>query len=224
MNEYPKINSLWMRDDRGRVILDQFAQPEYAFLADKPWLWTEKVDGTNIRIGWRPMDESVDPLPSWIRGRSDNASIPPKLLGVLVGLWRSLPWAEAFPTVDVMSEVTLYGEGYGAGIQKGGMYRPDPSFVLFDVNVGGWWLRRPDVEDVAFKLGLDVVPIVAECDLHDAVGIVRDGFVSAWDEARPEGIVGRPAVDLWDRKGERITTKIKAKDIARAATSARGDR
>lgn len=211
--EFPKINTLWKRDDRGRVIVGDYSESEFEFLVDRPWIWTEKVDGTNIRIGWRPQDEGFDPLPLWIRGRTDNAMIPPRLLAHLVPLWHSLPWATTFPTVNVRSHVTLYGEGYGAGIQKGGMYRSDPSFVLFDVQVGPWWLRRSDVEDVAANLGVDVVPVVATSTIPEAVDLVRSGFDSAWPGARPEGLVGRPAVDLWGRRGQRITTKIKAKDL-----------
>ncbi len=217
MVEFPKINTLWKRDDRGRVIVGDYSEPEFEFLADRPWIWTEKVDGTNIRIGRPPLwsSKNADPLPYWIRGRTDNAMIPPRLLAHLVPLWQSLPWSATFPTLDAMSHVTLYGEGYGAGIQKGGMYRPDPSFVLFDVQVGSWWLQRSDVEDVAANLDVDVVPVVATATIAEAVELVRSGFDSAWPGARPEGLVGRPAVDLWGRKGQRITTKIKAKDLAR---------
>ncbi len=213
MIEYPKINTLWKRDERNQIIEGDYSCPEFGFLADLPWQWTEKVDGTNIRIGWRPMDDHVDPIPSWIRGRTDNAQLPPKLVGHLIELWRSVPWAEAFPDLDVMSEVTLFGEGYGAGIQKGGQYRADQSFVLFDVKVGDWWLRRPDVEDVAAKLNLDVVPVVMESTIADAVQVVKEGFSSSWVSAAPEGLVGRPVVDLFNRKGERIITKIKRKDF-----------
>lgn len=210
---YPKIHSIWKRDERGHIVPGSWSRDEFEFLADRPWLWTEKVDGTNIRIGWRPMDESVGPVPSWIRGRSDNAQIPPKLLAVLVDLWHALPWSTTFPDVDGTSAVWLYGEGYGAGIQKGGHYRPDPGFVLFDVKVGDWWLRRSDVEIVGVELGVDVVPLVAECPITEAIDIVRDGFKSAWPDATPEGLVGRPAVDLWNRQGQRVTTKLKWRDL-----------
>lgn len=213
---YPKIHSIWKRDERGQIMPGTWARDEFEFLAERPWLWTEKVDGTNIRIGWRPMHEDVSPVPSWIRGRSDNAQIPPKLLAVLVDLWHTLPWAATFADADE-SEVWLYGEGYGAGIQKGGQYRPDPGFVLFDVKVGPWWLRRADVVTVGADLGVDVVPLVAECPIAEAVEIVRGGFKSEWPGAAPEGLVGRPAVDLWNRQGQRVTTKLKARDLGAAS-------
>ena len=62
--------------------------------------------------------------------------------------------------------ITLYGKGYGGGIQKGGgAYTSKTkggavSFRLFDVLVGETWLRRADVEDVAAKLSIKCVPLI----------------------------------------------------------------
>lgn len=219
LDEYPKINSLWKRDERGRVIIGDYSQSEYEFLAELPWEWTEKVDGTNIRLGWAPW--TGDLTVELIRGRTDNAQLPPHLLTRLVEIHTSLPWRDVFEDGSALEHdpnkhVTLYGEGYGAKIQKGGgNYLPDRcDFVLFDVKVGRWWLRRPDVEDVARKLGVDAVPVVGTMTIPEAVELVRsDGFVSQWRNASPEGLVGRPLVDLFDRRGERITTKVKARDL-----------
>jgi hypothetical protein len=213
MGPYPKINSLYKRDpNTNRIVIGDFAQPEFEFLADVPWLWTEKVDGTNIRIGWEP-GAGPTSAPAYLWGRTDNAQLPPKLARRLSDLWSTLPWADVFD-----SEVCLYGEGYGAGIQKGGgNYIPDGvDFVLFDVLVAGrWWLGRADVEDVATKLGLDVVPIVTTSTIPYAERLVLDGaFMSKWPGVYAEGLVGRPVVDLYSRKGERITTKIKRKDYS----------
>lgn len=121
-------------------------------------------------------------------------------------------WKSAFPDAD---DVTLYGEGYGAKIQSGGMYRPDQALIVFDVMVGRWWLLDEDVADVAAKLGLDVVPVIGAFSLEEAWGgITRGVYESRWDGARLEGLVGRPAVDLFNRKGERIIVKMKVKDWA----------
>jgi hypothetical protein len=113
----------------------------------------------------------------------------------------------------------LYGEGYGARIQKGGgNYKPDGvDFVLFDVQVGDWWLRREDAEDVDANLGLRVVPIVGGGTLHQAAEWVgeRGGFTSQWGDFLAEGLVLRPTVELKTRSGQRIITKIKAKDFVK---------
>ena len=108
----------------------------------------------------------------------------------------------------------LYGEGYGPKIQKGGgNYRADQDFVLFDVKVGDFWLQRGDVEDVAKKLGLDVVPIIGEGTLAEMVELARQGFKSRWGDFIAEGIVARPSVELRSRNGSRLITKIKHSDF-----------
>ena len=52
MIEYPKIDGPFVRDPKGKVILGQWRLPEFEYLKDNLWAWTEKIDGTNIRIGW----------------------------------------------------------------------------------------------------------------------------------------------------------------------------
>jgi hypothetical protein len=84
-------------------------------------------------------------------------------------------FASVFPDSTPESPVILYGEGYGPGIQKGGgNYGSDQSFVLFDIKIGPWWLRREDVLEIADKLMIpDVVPVVGKGTLADMVALVR---------------------------------------------------
>ena len=112
-----------------------------------------------------------------------------------------------------IDEVTIYGEGYGAGIQKGGGYGKDQDFILFDILIDGWWLNRSAIEDIAKTLGLKVVPIIGEGTLSTLVDEVREGFNSIWGDFEAEGIVARPAVELQTRGGQRIITKLKTRDF-----------
>lgn len=212
MTEYHKIDSIFKRDTRGRIVETEYARPEFEYLADNTWVFTEKVDGTNIRLGYGGDPNFRGNEHSFIRGRTDNAQLPPHLLNRLVEIMRAAPFESVFD-----GPVVLYGEGYGAKIQKGGgNYIPDGcDFVLFDVRVGNWWLRRDAVEDVAQKLGLTVVPVLGKGTLTDAVEMARDGFPSArWPGVKmAEGLVLRPEVELFDRRGDRVITKIKHKDF-----------
>lgn len=109
----------------------------------------------------------------------------------------------------------MYGEGYGHKIQKAGSnYLADSqSFVLFDVKIGDWWLRRKDVEDVAKTLNIDTSPIVGFGTLNDAIKMTKEGFRSNWGEFIAEGLVLRPSEPVFDRKGDRVITKVKHKDF-----------
>lgn len=113
-------------------------------------------------------------------------------------------------------QVILFGEGYGAKIQKGGgNYRSDVSFILFDVYLPeqNLWLKRDAVEDIAKTFGVDVVPIVYEGDIAGAVEFVKGKPKSTIGVADMEGIVCKPAVDILDRMGRRLVVKIKACDF-----------
>lgn len=116
-------------------------------------------------------------------------------------------------------EACLYGEGYGAKIQKGGNYISNgTNFILFDCKVGEWWLTRESVEEIATNLEIPVVPIIGRGKLLDAVDFVKKGYTSTIAENKnyiAEGLIMKPAVELFNRKRERIITKIKHKDFLR---------
>lgn len=207
MNEYHKIQTLFKRDmeRNGKTLLEgQWTIPEFEYLQNNAWVFTEKVDGTNIRVMLK--DGAVT-----FGGKTDSAQIPAQLVTRLNE--RFLPLAAKM--LEVFGcDACLYGEGYGAKIQKGGgNYRPDQDFVLFDVKVGDWWLQRADVEDVAKKLSLDVVPIMGVGTLHHAIALAKAGIASTWGPFEAEGIVARPETELKTRNGHRIITKIKCRDF-----------
>lgn len=211
-NKYHKIPSVFKRNMGGdkKLIIGDWALPELKYLKDNDWIFTEKVDGTNIRIMWNGEEVTFG-------GRSDDAQIyTPLLLKLQEKFMRMEPrqkFAEIFGTEEV--DVVLYGEGYGNRIQSIGKdYIADGvDFVLFDVSINRLWLERVNVEDIAGKLDTKVVPIIGHGTLKEMVDLVKKGFKSKWGEFTAEGIVARPRVDLLTRRRERIITKIKYKDF-----------
>ena len=204
MSEYHKIQTIFKRDTTGKIIEGQYSLPEFEYLSKNEWLFTEKVDGTNIRVIFK--DGKVT-----FNGKTDNAQIPASLVTRLYDLFTPLlpKMQEIFPDGGI-----IYGEGYGAKIQKGGgNYKATQDFVMFDVNVGGWWLRYPDLLDVANKLGIEVVPIIGKGTLADAVEAAKIGITSHWGNFQAEGIVARPEIELRCRNGDRVITKIKCRDF-----------
>lgn len=221
MKEFPKIQSIFKRDEKTHKFvedtwsLDAWRLPEFEYLKNNVWLWTEKVNGTNIRVIWEldfcPEIPVGDKLT--FAGKTDDAQIPPFLYEKLGQIFTE----EKFKTLYPDMPMCLYGEGYGARIQKGGgNYISDGvDFVLFDVMIDGWWLKRKDVEDIALKLGIKTVPIVRKGTLIEAVEFARNGFKSQWGDFLAEGLVLIPQVGLKTRAGNRIVTKVKYKDFKR---------
>jgi ATP-dependent RNA circularization protein (DNA/RNA ligase family) len=203
MKEYHKIQTVFKRDERGKIIVGEYSLPEFQYLASNKWTFTEKVDGTNIRVIWQ--DRAIR-----FGGKTDNAQMPTFLYDRLVQLFTPERMLTAFDC-----DACLYGEGFGAKIQKGGgnYIQNGVDFVLFDVRVGDWWLKREDVQEIATKLGITTVPLVGFGTLYEMVNKAEAGFNSMWGDFKAEGIVARPCVELRARNGERIITKIKHKDF-----------
>jgi ATP-dependent RNA circularization protein (DNA/RNA ligase family) len=203
--EYHKIETLYERDLNSFKLKPELILKNRVYGIIKSWVWTEKIDGTNIRAIWKDGNLSFG-------GRTDNAQTPADLLSYL----RENVTIENLRTVFPDTPVVVYGEGYGAGIQKvGGLYSATKKFIVFDVKVGDWWLSDENMRGVANKLGLEAVPLIGEMTLEDATAKVRDGFKSALNGgmAQAEGMVGRPIEALFDKKGSRLIVKLKTKDF-----------
>lgn len=209
MREYHKIETLFERDEKTKkLIIGKFRNPTVEYLKDNIWQFTEKVDGTNIRIYW-------DGHQVQFGGRTDKAQIPAHLVNRLNELFGGETNEELFEQKFGENEVELFGEGYGVKIQNGGLYRDDVDFILFDVMINGNYQPRESVEDIANYFGIDVVPIVLEGTLQDGVDYVLNNrkSVVAKNGAEIEGVVGRPKVELNDRTGKRCIVKIKYRDF-----------
>ena len=178
------------------------------------WILTEKIDGTNIRIIYTPDDKLL------IRGRTDRASIPTFLLEELQNIF-TIDKVKSILDNPIEKGLCLYGEGYGAKIQKGGgNYNQYNSFRLFDIWIDGWWLEWDSVVETAEKLNIKTVPLlgVAPMDIKEAVSLVKDNFLSevANEEGitghKAEGIVARAYPTMLFRRGNTIKWKLKVKD------------
>lgn len=227
MTTYSKIDTLFDRDDSFRVDVTRLRRPVFGTI-DR-WLVTEKVDGTNMRLIFQmdenPGGDGTEPpvLSTAVRGKTDNASVPPQLLAHCQALVDRLRSTVGGLMLDRgLTEYVLYGEGYGAKIQGGGRYRPDQGFVLFDVGVGGGrFLADEVVTATAEQLMLPRVPLLNGGEpmaTDEVVKLVQGGFASdaatTFDpEFMAEGVVARTVEPLYDNRGERLVWKLKAKDF-----------
>lgn len=217
MLKFPKIETLFERGDDHKLIEPLvFKNPAHEIISR--WVVTEKLDGMNMRVGLKYGDEKIQ-----IAGRSDNAQIHPELTD----------WIQTNITVDKFTalfnddtepgtEMVLFGEGFGAGIQKGAYYSAEKRFRLFDVAIccpDTHWLDNKTVFDFSVRLGIRFVPTLSmRGDMDYIVKLVRGGFntIATDTDMEPhtaEGIVARPIVPLFDARGSRIIIKLKTKDF-----------
>jgi hypothetical protein len=213
---YTKINTLYKRDEKGNIMLGEYSRPEFEYLHDVPWIAYEKLDGTNMSYYWNGHILEI-------HGKTDNASIPAPLQKKMEELVTVEMMQKVFPLKydaegnEIPMLVIIYGEGYGSKIQKGGgrYISNDVNFRVFDVNIDGWWLELKDVEDIANKLNLEMVVPFGELTIAEAEEMVKTGFISPIAEDTTliaEGLVLRPNVQLFNKRGERIMVKIKYRD------------
>jgi len=217
MFKYPKIKTLFNRDEKFKVT-EEIRLPEFENI--KNWLITEKIDGTNIRIIFTPDDKL------FIRGKTDNASIPTFLLEELQKIF-TIEKVKAVLNNPIEKGLCLYGEGYGAKIQKGGgNYNQGNSFRLFDVWIDGCWLEWDNVMEIAKQLNIETAPTLpvfcsktATMNITEAVSIVKRKVLQS-EVARKEnnmeilaeGIVARAYPTMLFRNGIPIKWKLKIKD------------
>ena len=213
MKEYIKIETLFNRDIEGtkKLIEGSYRNPTVEFLKNNQWEWTEKVDGTNIRVMWDGHAVSFG-------GRTDRANIPAPLVNKLNEYFGGETNAQLFEQTFGEREVILFGEGYGAKIQSGGDYVDDGKsvdFIMFDLMIGGNYQDRNSVNRCAEMFGVKVVPVVGYGTLDEAVAYVKTHPLSKLGQCchDMEGIVCRPVIELNDRCQNRIIVKIKWEDF-----------
>jgi hypothetical protein len=92
---YGSIKNVFKRDlDTSKIISGEFSLPEFEYLQNCRWTFTEKIDGMNVRV---VLDDTID-----FRGRSDAAHMPGPLMVHL---------RDTFDIESVREESRLYGEG-----------------------------------------------------------------------------------------------------------------
>jgi hypothetical protein len=232
MQYYPHIDTCFKRSqekgpNHNKIIYGDWTRPEFEALKDLKWEATEKIDGTNmsyqIVCSGGTMDISI-------AGKTPAANIPEHLLKVMQDKLTPEKISEVFGKlndttneIEMPWKIEIFGEGYGVKIQKGGNYLKDRAdFILFDVKITPVengkpiWLTRESCENIAQKLGIDIVPLIGYFTLDEAIEYVRKGFKSVIAQNRDydaEGLVLRAPCGLLTRMGERLITKIKHCDF-----------
>ncbi|MFZ7134327.1 MAG: RNA ligase family protein [Eubacteriales bacterium] len=220
MIKYPKIETLYNRNKETHFVTDEVRCPEFENI--NKWLVTEKIDGMNIRICYESL--GVDRISGSIRGRTDNAQLPGKLFDFLKEKFTLDTFKVIIGDKPKPDKMILFGEGYGAKIQKGGGdYCSGNSFRLFDVWIDGYWLEWDSVEHIADLIGIKTAPVIMETTVENAVDLItriKNSSEVALIENRTwkqiEGIVARAYPMVLFRNGNPVKWKLKYSDYNRS--------
>ena len=212
MTQYPKMQSLYMREDKGNkkgnLLLGQFVNDEVQII--KFWTVTEKMDGTNIRIIIDAINKDIQ-----IKGRTDRSNLPSFIMDYLTNLVDSR--ASGLFADFEGKEVVLYGECIGNKINKNIYKLEGQDFILFDVKVNGMWLKIENMNEIAVKHSFKYIEILGHVfNSQDAVEYVEKDVQSKYsDKAIIEGVVCRSSPTMLYRNGDPIYFKLKRKDFRR---------
>lgn len=208
MKEYHKIYNLYKRDGSGKLIEGNYVLHEFEYLSNCQWDFYEKVDGTNIRIMWNGSNVRIG-------GKSNNAQIPCDLLEILTDKFCNPTSLKLFNEKFGEKSVCLYGEGYGAGIQKVGIKynSKNKMFILFDILIDDYWLEKSNVFDIASIFSISHAPLKLTGKFTDAIDFLKKECKSTLGDCEIEGLIGIPKLTLLTKNKERMIVKIKTKDI-----------
>lgn len=194
---YPKINSLYKRDERGKFIPHDYACEEFLQLADVDWEWTYKWNGTCAGVWFRPdrVNEAF--------GKSARSELNGEMMQAL------FTWGIDFPQFKGTG-LTVYGELVGPKIQSNLHGLETVEFKPFDVRdaEGRWWPKHRVQEHAGGGSVLVASLDLVETELRDPTetdsGAIA-GFFEGQYGTYEEGVVGTP--NLCNLAGERIITK-----------------
>lgn len=212
MREYHKIENLYKRNPKKKseLLVGTYTRPEFALI--DIWDVTEKVDGTNVRLGFDKYGDYE------YRGRTDNAQFTIGQENFLDDLCFELKSG----VVKLINRfgldfLTIYGELYGPKIQAGGNYSDELGFRAFDMLVNDkMWLAPDDVRNNCEELGLNQVPNLGTMDTKSIFSMVAGGFKSTFAknaEYDAEGVIAKPPFNLYDQRGSRVMFKLKTCDL-----------
>jgi hypothetical protein len=238
--EYPKTENLLARGEDHRLVAGELRKPEFGLPC--AWHVTEKIDGFNLRVVYCPADGTVS-----VRGRSDRANIPDDLRANVNAMLPAQRLADQFDEYlgSDGSTVTLYGEAYGPGIQRGGGYREDKSVRFFDAlymrpqaigpeggdrRYAASWCNPSTVEWLCGLLSIPYVPVLSRSATLDEVTMIvsnqigrepghkhssRAAQEDGGEGKAAEGVVCRTDPYLFTHGGSRLMFKLKVEDLER---------
>lgn len=192
------------------------------FAPEEEVVVTEKIHGTNFRAGWVPFVATnwhqrllklLRLTPQWqfVYG-SHYTQLSDKLL--YKGYYEKNVYAEMVKKYDLKNKIrkgdVIYGEIYGAGIQKGYDYglKDSRDMIVFDIKHNGKYLDFRDFVWACYDYSLQTPPVLYKGPFSGANldELVSGSSVLAPTQKVREGVVIKPLIegDLLPRKGAKV--------------------
>lgn len=183
MIKYPKIETLFVRDKETFKVIPELNPRLEAFNNVRNIIITEKIDGTNAQIElWH---NNLIGIGVNIYSRNnllyhflfdtkklaeekDIMSIKQTILkrvdlqGLKQWYYKNFCVDKEGKEREVSTLVHFFGEVYGKGINKGGIYSNEKQFRAFDIQIGEHFISFYRVKEICKELNLKIVPVIYE--------------------------------------------------------------
>jgi len=213
--KFGKFSSPFKKDEKF-INTDELSQE----LPVGKWIKTEKIDGTNIRIILTKIEDEFIDRDILVGSRKLILNQDDKSSKQYVDCLKEINLnkiKEYFK--DVKSTIVIYGEGYGAGIQKGGIYSKDKNFRVFDIRIGEAYQDFEYVNKVCIDNQLNIVPVFSTVDeitykeCVESLKNFNETLINEGSGGKPEGLVYKFEPVLLNKYKERLMFKVKFKDF-----------
>jgi RNA ligase (TIGR02306 family) len=189
-----------------------------SFVVGEPVIVTEKIHGTNVRLGYCPESDGKDY--KWMAGshglrrreelpESDKVSL----------YWQPFKWV---PTLKDMidairahynvASVVVYGEIFGSGVQDltYGLKNSEKGFRVFDISINNQYLDAPDLAKWCITFDVPMVNVLYHGPFRwDLMEQMAEGNTTMEGSTNVrEGIVIRPEMDCVDAYGRKVRKMI----------------
>lgn len=187
------------------VYLDKCPQDKYM------WCITEKIHGSNFQVFYDGENVLIGSRNHFV----DDFNNLKELLA---------PYMNKIKSLYVNIPVTLYGEVYGDGIQKGVKYSKTKKFRFFDLKVGDTFLPYYGAINIFKELELPYIPVreLFESTFKEVVANantrfnseIAEGEYAELEDNLCEGVVIKPYYEeLTTIKGDRVIIKKKNEEF-----------
>jgi len=212
--KYEKIKSPFIKDENFKNT-SELAQK----LPRGNWKKFEKVDGTNIRIIFDNIDE-LGKRHVYVGSKNNILNYDDKnsqyYLNCLtnININKLIKYFQDIPNI-----IVIYGEGYGQGIQKGGIYSLSKDFAVFDIVIGNTYQDYEYINKVCVDNQLYQVPYVEDVEeltyfeCMDSLKKFQNTLILNGNGGKPEGLIYKFEPVLFNKYHERLIFKIKFKDF-----------
>lgn len=201
---FPKVRTLYLKDDKEKVIEGVYSSVTFRYLANNEWKFTEFISGINVCISRERGYIIFTP-------KDPKAKISLDLMNYITSLHlgESSALAEILSTGDDGIYAVLTEEYPNNTL----MYYKKSKILIYGLYKDGAWVSRCTLLSMTGSLGMNTTVIHREGTLREMTKDVKKRTGSKYGTGLAQGIVAMPVVPIYDSHGCPVMVSLKRDDF-----------